>query len=69
MKRLAEMGLDLWYRVTWPFECWNWKRLWWAHKFERDHEITCPGMQAWDIPEACYCSRPRRCIWCFKVKP
>ena len=26
---------------------------------ERDHAFTCPGLGAWDIPEACNCGRRR----------
>ena len=26
----------------------------------REHLQTCPGLQAWDVPGACNCGRPRR---------
>lgn len=28
----------------------------------RDHSEGCPGIQAWDIPEACTCGRPKRYV-------
>jgi hypothetical protein len=28
----------------------------------RDHEASCPAVAAWDIPEACQCSRQRRWV-------
>ena len=32
----------------------------------REHELGCPGVQAWDIPEACQCLNPMvvRCAVC-----
>ena len=30
-------------------------------KCEHEHRKNCPGLQAWDIPEACDCDRPLVC--------
>lgn len=43
-------------------------------RFMREHAPSCPALQAWDIPEACNCRRPRRFTiseyrWVPRVEP